>query len=787
MILHYTETAFRGLQRYKAQSIISILGIAIGFTAFILGGYWYYWEYSFDTFHPDWRHTYALTTSGLSKTAEGEDAEIHQLHVQAKKSFMAFPEIESFCQTTTVSWRPGGKEKQWMGERVDSTFFQFFRCDLLEGTYKGNAYDNSSVILTRRCAMQQFGTLSCVGETFKLNDNVSFTVAGVMKDYPQNTTFKFDYLLLGIPQDKLYVRVNPQADLKELESKINSYRLDLEDTEYNTYSNWRFHLRSLPEVHLRCSEGLESRFRNINILACAGALAFLSALMNLLVLFIGQQQRKMPHNLTYTVLGASFRSLTGKKLMELVLPLVIGLLLSLAFIELIFPYYQDYTRLEGYGYFQGYDKVIGRAGLLKVSVVLYLVAAVLFLLVSLLPVRALLRRRKQARSRLLRNSLIAGQIFIGALFLVASLGFYHQYRFMSQTDKGIVLDNIWQIDLGFDAVYSKDCRPFGELLRNNPYIEDVTALSFPVLSSRGEFYCSFISNLSIEGRGEGTTYEDNCMAVESNFLPFFGLRMKEGEWITNQGTYDYVVNETGARKLQMDHLPGRKIGNFQDIGEEVRISGVMHDYYFCPLRYPIDKTFFVVLRPPKEGEFYVRNQYYYIKVLPQNREKALEYAHKLYAEYDKGEIEPAKQFVYLPDLMEEFNRPEKSMFYVFSTLGLICILISSFGIYSLVSLSAEQRRKEIAIRKVNGAVYKDILSLFLKEYFLLVVLANALALPLGYLFIFRWLQTYAYHTELTLWFYAGIFLITCGVVVLSVARQVTYAVKVNPAEVVKSE
>ena len=110
-------------------------------------------------------------------------------------------------------------------------------------------------------------------------------------------------------------------------------------------------------------------------------------------------------------------------------------------------------------------------------------------------------------------------------------------------------------------------------------------------------------------------------------------------------------------------------------------------------------------------------------------------------------------FTELSDLIDRFNRPEKVIFTIFSILSLVCILISTFGIYSLVSLATEQRRKEIAIRKVNGATFYHILQLFFREYFMLAALGNAFALPVGYLVMSRWLETYANHTTLPVWLF----------------------------------
>ncbi|MDL2299932.1 ABC transporter permease, partial [Bacteroides sp. OttesenSCG-928-E20] len=750
----------------------------------------------FDTFHPYWKNTYAITTTGLFKTADGKEAELNQLHEDAQNHFATYPEIERICCTNLMSYTSDGKDKSWIGMQADSTFFSMFHTEFIEGTNKGNAYNGESVVLTQKVANYLFADSLCTGKIFQVNKRTSFVIAGVIQNYPQNTEFKFDYIILedspknNQSRSTVYVQVNPQADVKALRKKIETYRMDKEDTEYFKPSQHRFHLRTMPDVHLRCMADLSVRFRNINILAFAGLLAFVSALMNLLVLFVGQQQRKLQSNFTFRVMGASFGGLTGKKLIELLLPLLLSFALALAFIEIIFPYYQQYTQIENWGFYSGINQSLERDQIFVAAALVAGGSTIVFVLLSLFPIIVLLKQKKgHSVSRFFRNGLIAGQIFIGSLFFITSLGVYSQFTFMSRKDKGIVMENIWQINLGFNAAYSEDCRPFAEALRNNPYIEEVTGMVHPVLSPQGgSAYCTYLSKLKIEGRNMENSDFDYIVAVEPNFLSFFGLKMKEGEWMTNQSTYDYVVNETGARVLGEENIVGRRINvrssEFNSITSS--ICGIVKDYHYCPMQFPVEKTFFVILKEDEETRLHMTQQYYYIKVSPANTEKALEFARTLYKEYEKGEINPANQITYLPDIMDEFNRQEKSMFSIFTVLALVCILISSFGIYSLVSLSAEQRRKEIAIRKVNGALFRNILELFLKEYLWLVLIGNALALSLGYLFMQRWLETYAYRTTISTWLYIGVLAITSGIVVVSVAVQVKKAARQNAAEAIKS-
>lgn len=792
MIQHYLKIAFRNLFRHKTQNAISILGIAIGFTAFLLGGYWYYWEHSFDTFHPDSEHTCTITTSGLLKSSvNGADAELKQLHESVEKEIAAFPEVKRICHVSDLAYVPEGKDKAWMGMSIDSLYFSFFRCELIEGSYKRVPFDGQSIIITQKMATELFTDSCCVGKKVKVSKDRTFTVVGVMKDYPQNSDFKFNYLCFSAPQpnsqkrNTTYIQVYPDTDIEALNRKIAALRMKEPDNEWSKYSEWRFHLRSLSEAHITCAPELSARFRNIQILAVAGLLAFISSLMNLLVLYIGQQQRKARYNATFTTLGASFHSLLGKNVLELALPLLAAFLLSMAFVEIIFPYYEQYTQLmpESNSFYNGFVQRITSGEVIRMALLIYPLTAVGFMLLSLFPIVALLKRSRHAASHTIRNGLIAGQIFIGSLFLITSFSFYQQYRLMEDTDKGVITDRIWQMDFGFDATCKTDCTPLMEELKQSPLIEEVTALTQPLLLSQAEYYCSYISHLPIEGRNMDEADDDYCFVVQPNFLSFFGMKMKEGEWMDSERTQDIVVNESGAKELNIPSLTGRSVKELHR--KSYRISGVLADYHYCPMQHKLKKVFFVHKNNAEAAQYYMGYRYFYIKLRPGSEHQALDYAAKIYLKYDKGEVSSEQQIVCLSALMDQFNRPERTMFRIFLLLASLCILISSYGIYGLVALSAEQRKKEIAIRKVNGAQLHHILRLFLKEYIWLALFGNAVALPLGYLFIQRWLETYAYHVPFQAWLLPLVFIITCGIVVLSVTRQVLLATKANPVDAIK--
>ncbi len=793
MFLHYLKIAWRNLLKYKTQSVISVLGLAIGFVAFALGGYWYSWEHSFDTFHPDWKRTYAITTTGLLETKGAKHADLNQLHEEAKNYIVNLPEVESYSMTDLVAYMAEGNERGWNGIRVDHQFFQLFSCDLLEGASHGNAHDDSSVILTRSMARHLFGEEPCTGKLFKVNEKTSFTIAGVMEDYPGNTHMKFDYLLLGQPQYRervrrltTYVRVKEGVDINALSDKIAAYRMKLEDDKFNNYSEWRFNLCSLPDVHVTCSPNLDTRFRNIGILAVGGSLAFISALMNMLVLFISRLRVKSRYNSLYRIIGASSKGLIAKNLFELVLSLFIVFVLSMAIVELVFPLYSHYTRLDHYGIFENFIQYLSKKELVRTAVLAFWVSSTLFLILSAIPVWLLVKRKTSKGSGLFSALLIAGQVFIGSLFLIGAYAFYSQYHYTRDKDKGIVPENIWQIDIGFEAPYEKDPDQYIQLLRSSPYISDVTSLTIPVLSTLRQYYCSYVTRLSMNDE-RGDNAEDNVLMVEPNFLSFFGLQMKSGEWVSESGISEYVINETGAGMVDVGEDFSKTYEGPDSQGKPFRVTGILKDYHYFPIQYPLEKTFFHVLPEETKAKLFLKTPYIYIKVLPGNEEQALAFAKLHYADFSKGAVSPEKQFQYLPGIMEELNSADIHMSRIFLTLAITCILISSLGIYLLVALSTEQRRKEIAIRLINGASFADILKLFLGRYLVLTLIANTLSLPLGYLLVRRWLQTYAHHFTLSIGLFVLVLLITILIVVVSVAIQVAQVLRMNPVEVVKSD
>ena len=460
MLSHYIKVTFRELLKYRTQSIISIIGLAIGFTAFILGGYWLWWETHFDNFHPEADRLYCLTTEGLVKRANGTQADLDQLHINDREElFKLLPEIEASCSFNHLSFtlQQGNEAINLHGMESGQSFFNLFQADFIEGTHKGIVPDGSSVILTKRTAHKLFGTTNCIGKEVVLDNNLRPSVAGVIRDYPDNTDLLFDFLLIRIPQPNhvkrmtTYVRLQKNTNMTNVRNKLTLYKSHAEDKwDREQVKNWKINLLTASEVHLRCHPELTDRIRNIHILALAGIMAFLSALINQLVLFIGQQQRKQQKNRTYLCVGASTTSMVMKGFTELAFPLMIAFLIAFCLIESLYPYYESYTAWNRYGIYENVSRHLSRTSLFGNTLSLAGISILIFLFICYYPIRNLLEH-KIRKPALFKQSLIVVQIFIGSLFFIISLGLFRQLHFILSKDKGIDYERVIQVDLGYSS------------------------------------------------------------------------------------------------------------------------------------------------------------------------------------------------------------------------------------------------------------------------------------------------------------------------------------------------
>lgn len=680
MLSHYVKVSFRELLKYRTQSIVSIIGLAVGFTAFILGGYWLWWETHFDNFHPEADRLYCLTTEGLVKRANGTQSDLDQLHINDREElFKLLPEIEVSCSFNHLSFtlKQDNEAINLHGMESEQSFFDLFRADFIEGTHQGVIPDGSSVILTERTAHKLFGTTNCIGKEVVLDNNLRPSVVGIIRNYPDNTDLLFDFLLIRTPHPNhvkrmtTYVRLQKNANVANVRNKLAHYKSHAENKwDREQVKNWKINLLTASEVHLRCHPELTDRIRNIHILALAGTMAFLSALINLLVLFIGQQQRKQQKNRTYLCIGASTTSMITKSFIELALPLIIAFLISFCLIESIYPYYESYTTWHRYGIYENVSRHLSRTSLLGNTLSLAGICMLVFLLICYYPIRNLLEHKIQ-KPALFKQGLIIVQIFIGSLFFITSIGLFRQLHFILSKDKGIDYERVIQVDLGYDTSFQTDLSVLKPEMTNHPYVEEVTYTcgNAPVFTEQGDWYGSFYSYFCFDPNEAEPNSYNSVIVADKDFFSFFKLQLKAGSWPTDATPYSYMVNATCLQTLGYTDLLERPI-YIKGQASQARVCGVIKDYLYAPMQYPILPLFFTTYENPMVKDF-ERPYLIYVRYAKGHKKEVLEHLHEITSHIQNDNVNRSKMFTELSDLIDRFNRPEKVIFTIFSILSLV--------------------------------------------------------------------------------------------------------------------
>jgi putative ABC transport system permease protein len=308
-----------------------------------------------------------------------------------------------------------------------------------------------------------------------------------------------------------------------------------------------------------------------------------------------------------------------------------------------------------------------------------------------------------------------------------------------------------------------------------PQIEHITDAYFEPQHNPGSE--TMITDLEWPGKLPSDNHVFHSIPADSRFAETFKVNMLMGEWWNEGQMQKIVLNEEAVKVMRLGEPVGATIRWINNGMKEYTVVGVVKDFHTLSLRNRIYPTVFFALVDPANN--------LYIRVAPGQEKEVIRRINTLLPEIDVtlSDVYPTP----LVELYDRLNYSEQAGLKMFSILATVCLLISLFGIYAVATASTRRRRREIAVRKVMGAEAGDVARMFFREYILLVIIAGTIALPPACLAMSRWLQGYAYRTDIHWWLPAGVVAGVVAVVLLTVLGQVLKAANSNPGEVVKSE
>ena len=779
MILHYFKIAWRNLLKYKTQSIITIVGLAIGSTAFAFTLSWIRFERGYDKHIKDADRIYKV----FKINDRNESGVQSMLPTPLKKILEAFPEIEAVTAIYLSKGEYRKEEKVLFNDGnimlADSSFFKVFYPNI-NVNYPTNISDGPVILSERGAKLLGVGKKN-IGQHI---DSLGFTLLDIVSGLPNTqTNVPFDVMtvkpLFEDPNcpwcyysNTFYVRLHENADLDLITSKLNS--IDIENSMQGIMT---FTLIPLRETHyIYPDKKANIKYTHLQIFITVSALVILCALFNYLMLFVNNLRIRSREINIRKVNGASNISLLMLYISEIGSILLFSLFISVVFIELLFSQFTILSEINAQKSFLINEMILFGFLILIFSTLLLLIAIYILNYKNI---------SKRVNNNFTNTSLFL-QLSVGILLCFCTSIFLYQYKTLNKSDLGFNRFNINTFQS--NAWVTKD------ELKKIPGIEDVIFFGGQFLPRNSSSSLQYTTESKEEIKAELVKFH------EPQFVDFFEFQIIDGRNLHYGEKSGCLINETAVEKFGLKNPLGEKINNFT-------VVGVIRDIHIDPASMPVEPSVYA-LRDNMETLATIKNLVtgnYDVKTEPvpssqveSNLTSFNYFAYKYKDGFEKSIERELEKLISdqggrmirldnIEDIYSEYTRSERYLLILLTIMTGIAILIAVFGIYSMVTLACNRHRKEIAIRKVNGASIKEIFMLFFRQYLWITIAASVLAFPVGVYVMQRWLEQYARRVSMEWWLFAGVFALVLLIVMASMVFRVIKAAKENPAEVVKSE
>ena len=763
MFINALKIAYRNLLRNRLYSLINIIGLAVGIACCLVIVLFVEDEWSYDRFndkadriyrmsldriYPDHNTTYAIIPASMGEAARDE-----------------FPEIEQMVRM----WQFPGDVVFRHGEKIyeessimfaDSSFFQVFSIPLLEGDPNTVLSQPNLIILTQSTARRYFGDNDPIGETLETPQG-TFQVTGICGDVPENSHFNFDFLVsmssLGfVINDKEYLSFSARtylllaegADPANLEAKfpamVEKYatgqierRLGMSYEEYIEAGNgYHYFLQPLTDIHLRSH--LEGEFKangNIMYVWLFISIAFfilVIACINFMNLATARSSERAREVGIRKVLGSHRKQLVAQFLVEAILISSISILLSVVLIRFMLPYF---NHLAGKSLDLNFT-VQWWAGpaLLFLAILIGLMAGSYpaFVLSSFKPVSVLKGAFKSTRQGTnLRNGLVIFQFAISILLISSTGIIYQQMQYTRDKNLGFDKEEILVIERA-NSLQDKYVTFREEILRDPSVVNAGAGNAMP-----GGYYFGFVLKTGTNSE----VYTGRGTFMDQNYIETLGLELTAGRNFSRSfnDTLSLIINESYARMLGFEEPVGKQVTNPGNTPEQNRtftIVGVVKDFHYQSLHEKIG-----ALAIQDAGSNQGASAFIPVKIATSDVEQTIK---GIQNKWQTLNAETPFRFHFLDQELDQMYQSEQVSGQVFATFSIVAILIACIGLFGLSTFLAQQKTKEVGIRKVLGASVFQLVVLLSREITILVFIAFFIAIPITWLLMDSWLDDFVY-------------------------------------------
>jgi putative ABC transport system permease protein len=818
MLISYFKTAWRNLWKNRISSFINIIGLTIGLTSFILIALYIFDELTFDRLHENADNIYRVVESKTS--TEGRPSKRASTGFQVSASAKTgFPEIRDVARIS-VYWHasvaPGDNRAKVFHEDFiagNAGFLKVFSFPLLYGDRNSALTAPKSVIVTEETAKRFFGASDVVGKLlFFDNDSVPYKVTGVLSNFPVNSSISFNLLaseasLLNNPDAKdwlatdwtsgafaTYFLLNNGADIPALNTKLDNLIAANHKADPGVKSN--IQLQALKDVHFYSNdiEGNSGKKGNISyiyvflIVACF--IVFL-ACINYMNLSTSRFTTRGKEIAIRKVSGASRAALVKQFLAEAFLVTILSVLLSLVLVNVLLLPFNSFT--QKHLTLNMHTDYRIWTGIFSITVMVTLLAGLYPALFQsgLNPLALLKGKFRLGRGNIsLRRSLVVFQFIVSIVLIAATIIIYQQMQYVNKKDMGFVKDKLVVIDI-----------TTGNVRRGAATIKDEFAKLAQVKSvsvtSRVPGEWKIIPSVKVTSGNSGAADGKDMyfFGVDGQFLSTYNIKLLKGRNFFSSGSGDsstVLLNETAAKALgitdaqrQAITISSVKYGSDNrsalDRPFTATLAGIVKDFNFQSLHEPLAPMVIGYEKNPVQGLDF---GYFTVKLAGGDVGPALK---KMKAILHRKDHENVFEYHFLDKQWDLLYREDKTMQTIFLVVALLAIFIATLGLLGLTIYAAEQRVKEIGIRKVLGANISGIALMLSKDFLKLVFIASVIAIPIAWFFMQKWLEDFAYRISISWWVFVLSALAAIIIAMATVSLQVVQAAMANPVKSLRAE
>jgi len=816
MIKNYLKVAWRNLKKNKIFSFINVFGLAIGLTCCMLISLYLYNELSYDSYHKNANRIFQLGTTFVKEGKEDRTANTPAPMAQAMQ--MDFPEIEKatrllkmFADDRTLFQytEPGGNRKSFFetkGFVADSSFFQVLTYKFKEGDPATALINPNSVVINEETARKIFGKESPINKTLFISSSTigdgDFKVTGVFTAPPNPSHIDAGFILsagsassngfFGRKNDLVsnnmfhtYFLLKPGTDAKKLEAKFPAFidKHAAEGLKAMGFYKKQF-LTAIKDVHLYANTSSNvsppGSLTYLYILGSIALFTLLIACINFMNLSTARSSKRAAEVGVRKVLGAEKTSLIRQFIGESVMMAMIAFVFALVFTKVLIPLFSGLSAKEISFSFQQHGALL--AGFLLLALLTGLLAGSYpaFYLSSFQPVKVLKGKiTNSLAANSLRKGLVVFQFVISAGLIVASVIINNQMQYLKNKDLGFEKDQ--QVVIPLRSRVAKNIYPaLKEELKKNSQIENVGASMFyPGITN--------VSDMPLYKQGDNMNSAKRTFMnwIDASFLQTLGIKKASGRLFSPEFPADtnlkMILNEEAINKVGFKNAEdaiGKKVGiDWQGQTYWWEIIGVVKNFHFVDLHSAIEPYGFQ-LNNNQSFNYLVAH------AKTHNMGSVLQSIGKTWKQLNPNE---PFEYTFLNDDFRRNYEADNRLAAIVRNFTIIAILISCLGLFGLATFSAEQRTKEIGVRKVLGASVGNVIGLLSKEFLKLVFIGILIASPVTWFVMNKWLQDFAYRTNISWVVFAVTAFIAIGIALLTISFQAIKAALANPVKSLRTE